>query len=277
MNWNAVLDFLFKLISSLGPRLLAAGFILIVGHKLIKWSKKRIRRSIKEDESDLSAKLFISSFMGIALYIMLFITVAMILGIPTTSFITAIASCGVAIGLAMQGFLSNFAGGVMLMIFKPFKIGDYIETVDAKGTVAEITVVYTVLKTPDNKIVTIPNGNLTNSVIENFSTADKRRVDILFSTSYDSDVEQVKSILMEVVQNHSMVLQDPEPMARLSEHGPSSLVFSVRAWCKTDDFWTVKFDLVEGVKKAFDEKGIEIPYPQMDVHIDSKDAVAPKK
>lgn len=268
MNWNAIRLFIFDLGKSLGLRILAAIFIFIIGHKLIKWFKKRVSRPTKADQSDLSARLFIASFSGIALYVMLCITIAMVLGIPTTSFITAIASCGVAIGLAMQGFLSNFAGGIMILIFKPFKVGDYIDAAEVQGTVTEITVVYTILKTPDNKIITIPNGNLTNSVIENYSTADARRVELILSTSYDSDIEKVKGILADIVKSHPLVLSEPLPITRLFEHGESSLNFTVKAWCKTEDYWDVRFDLVEQIKQAFDKNGIEIPYPQMDIHID---------
>jgi len=267
LDWNKIASFLFELGASIGLKLLASVVVLVVGHKLIKWFKKRVSIPRNQDKSDISVRLFIASFAGVALYVLLFITVAMILGIPTTSFITAIASCGVAIGLAMQGFLSNFAGGIMIMIFKPFQVGDYIETADAAGTVAETTVVYTVLKTPDNKVITIPNGNLTNSVIENYSAVDRRRVDIVFSVAYEADIEEVKGILLGIVEKHPMVFDDPKPFARLSAHGQSSLEFTVRVWCKTDDFWDVKFDILEEVKKTFDQKGIEIPYPQMDVHM----------
>lgn len=267
MNWNIIFDSLTQWVTSAGMKIVASILVLIIGHRLIKWLKKRIARPTRADGSDVSARLFIASFAGVTLYVLLFLTIAMILGIPTTSFITAIASCGVAIGLAMQGFLSNFAGGIMLMIFKPFKVGDYIETPDAAGTVAETTVVYTVLNTPDNKVITIPNGNLTNSVIRNYSAVDKRRVDLVFSTAYSCDVEDVKNLLMGIVTKHSKVLGDPEPFARLSAHGESALEFTVRVWCRTEDFWDVKFDLTEQVKIAFDKQGIEIPYPQMDIHM----------
>ncbi len=271
MDWNSFGRYLLELGKALGIRILVAIFVYIVGRKVIKWLKKKINSSAKDHApGEQGAHLFLAGFAGIALNVMLFITIAMILGIPATSFIAAIASCGVAIGLAMQGFLSNFAGGIMILIFKPFQIGDYIETPDTSGTVSEISVVYTILKTPDNKVITIPNGNLTNSIIQNYSAVDRRRVDMVFNTSYDSDVEQVKKILMDVVKKHPQVMQDPEPFARLSAHGESSLSFTVRAWCKTEDYWSVKFDLMEEVKKEFDSNGIAIPYPQMDVHIDRK-------
>lgn len=268
MDWQKLLDFLIELGTSLGVKLLAALFTLAVGFKLIKWVKKWLKTSPKLDKLDDSVRSFFVSFIGITLYALLFVTIALTLGVPATSFLAALASCGVAIGLALQGTLSNFAGGIMILIFKPFKVGDYITTPNAAGTVKAITVVYTVLGTPDNKVITIPNGTLTNSVVENYSAMDKRRIDLDFSTDYDSDVEQVKALLLEIAKKHPLVLDDPEPMARLSQHGDSALVFTMRAWCKTDDFWDVRFDLIEAVKAVFDKKGIKIPFPQLDVHLD---------
>lgn len=268
MDWNALLNYLINLGTSLGLKLLTAAILLIIGLKLVKWVKKWLRTSHKLDKVDTGVRTFLVSFAGIALYALLFITIAMTLGIPATSFITALASCGVAIGLALQGSLANFAGGLMILLFKPFKVGDYIETPDAAGTVSDISVVYTVLCTPDNKIITVPNGTLTNSVVQNYSAVENRRVDLTFTTAYDCDIEQVKALLMRVVTAHPQVLADPAPFARLSEHGENALTYTVRAWCKTDDYWDVRFDLIEAVKKEFDQNGIAIPYPQLDVHLD---------
>lgn len=267
MDWKQAWHFLFELGASWGIKLLGSIVVLLVGLKLIKWVKKWIKSTHKLIKIDDSVRSFLVSFTGFALYTVLFITVAMMLGIPATSFLAAIASCGVAIGLALQGALSNFAGGLMILIFKPFKVGDYITTAETAGTVIAITVVYTVLKTPDNKVITVPNGTLTNTVVENYSAVEKRRVDLNFNTSYSCDVDKVKELLLRVISSHPQVLNDPAPFARLSEHGQSALVFTVRVWCKTGDYWNVRFDLVEDVKKAFDASGIVIPYPQMDVHI----------
>lgn len=264
-------DLLSKLIdfgTSFGLKLIGAIIVFIVGRKLIKWIKKWITTSKKLDNLDAGVRTFVSSFASVALMAILLITVAMILGIPTTSFITALASCGVAIGLALQGSLSNLAGGIMILLFKPFKVGDYIETTDAEGTVSNITIMYTILCTADNKIITIPNGTLTNNVIENFSSVENRRVDLVFTTDYNCNIDEVKSILINIVNSHKLVLKDPEPFARLSAHGDNALEFTVRAWCKTDDYWDVRFDLLEEVKKEFDKNNISIPYPQLDVHLD---------
>lgn len=270
MTIDKLWDFLFELISTLGVKILSTIIIIIVGFKLIKWLKKWIKTSNKLDKIDDGIRSFIGSFVGVVLYIVLFVTIATRLGIPTASFVAALASGFAAIGLAMQGALSNFAGGMMILLFKPFKVGDYIETEDSEGIVVDITTIYTVLRTYDNKTITIPNGTLTNSVIENYTTAENRRVDLTFGTSYNCDVDTVKKILMDVLKAHPLVLSDPEPFARLSEHSDSALTYAVRAWCKTEDYWDVKFDIIEGVKKAFDENNIEIPFPQMDVHIDNK-------
>ncbi len=268
MDFEQILQFLWELLASFGVKLVGAILVLLVGSKLVKWIKKWIKKSPKLDRVEPGVRTFLASFSSVALYVFLFLTVAMILGIPTTSFITALASCGVAIGLALQGALGNVAGGIMILLFKPFKIGDYITTPDAAGTVSNITIMYTVLTTPDNKVITIPNGTLTNSVVENYSAVENRRVDLTFTTAYDCDVEQVKAILMRVVGAHEKVLQDPQPFARLSKHADSALEYTVRAWCKATDYWDVHFDLMETVKKEFDANGISIPYPQLDVHLD---------
>lgn len=267
MDFKAMWNFLFELGTSLGLKLIGAVIVLFVGVKLIKFIKKFIKKSPKLNKLDDGVRSFLASFSVIALYIVLFITVAMMLGIPTTSFITALASCGVAIGLAMQGSLSNFAGGLMILLFKPFKAGDLIDAGGTLGTVTDITVVYTVLTTADNKVITIPNGTLTNSIIINYSKKDTRRVDLTFDASYSSDIDKVKEIIEGVVNSHELVLSDPEPMIKLSAHNASALTYTVRVWCKASDYWTVHFDLLETVKKEFDKNGIEIPFPQMDVHV----------
>ena len=267
MNWQDFLKMIVELAASLGIKLLAAIFIFVIGLRLTSWVTKRLRTSPKLDKLDVSLRSFLTSFVKIVLYILLIITVAMILGVPATSFITILASCGVAIGLALQGSLSNFAGGLMILFFKPFKVGDYIEAQGEAGTVVSISVVYTELLTPDNKRITIPNGTLTNSTIRNYSAEELRRVDLTFNVAYNSNDETVRKILRAAVDNHPLSLQDPEPVVRLSQHGDSALVYSVRVWVKNADYWTVYFDILSQVKADFDANGITIPFPQMDVHI----------
>lgn len=267
MNWEVIANHLIQLATTWGIKLLTAIVVLVVALKVIAWIKKFIKQSPKLDRLDPSIRSFLGSFASIGLYILLVIIVAGMIGIPATSFITILASCGVAIGLALQGSLSNFAGGLMLLLFKPFKVGDFVEVCGETGTVAEITVVYTVLLTPDNKRITIPNGTLTNSVIENYSAEELRRVDLTFSTDYSCDIEKVKSIIGKLVEDHPQALAEPAPMVRLSAHGDSALTYAVRVWCKNEDYWAVYFDLTESVKQAFDKNNIAIPYPQMDVHV----------
>ena len=253
-----------------GFKLIAVIVMVIVGLKAIKWLKKWIRTSPRLDKVDSSLRSFAVSFLSVVLYAILFITTLMILGVPATSFIAMLTTCAAAIGLALQGSLSNFAGGIMILLFKPFKVGDYIEAAGESGTVSEISVVYTELLTVDNKRITIPNGTLTNSVIENYSSEELRRVDLTFDTSYKCDVEAVKSVISKVIENNPKALKNPEPFVRLSAHNESALTYTVRIWCKSSDYWDVNFDTIEDVKKAFDENGIEIPYNQLDVHIDNK-------
>ena len=270
INFEEIMNYLVELATSAGLKLLAAIVLVIVGLKGIKWLRKWIRTSEKLNKIDNSLRSFMISFSSVVLYIVLFITVAVILGIPTTSFITMLASCGVAVGLALQGSLSNFAGGIMILLFKPFKVGDYIDAAGESGTVTEISVVYTELLTVDNKRIIIPNGTITNSVIENYSAENIRRVDFTFNTAYDSDIDKVKKIITEILESHPKALKNPECFVRLSAHNDSALTYTARVWCNNADYWDVNFDVIESVKKAFDENGIQIPYNQLDVHIDNK-------
>ena len=268
MSWQSFLATVTQFLTSFGIKLLGAIFLFVVGVKCIGWISKALRTSPKLDKLDVSLRSFLSSFSKILLYILLIITVAMILGVPATSFITILASCGVAIGLALQGSLSNFAGGLMILFFKPFQVGDYIEAAGESGTVADISVVYTEILTVDNKRITIPNGTLTNSVIKNYSKEALRRVDLNFNVALDSDDATVKSILQEVIQAHPQALADPAPFVRVSAQEGAALIYTVRIWCKNEDYWTVYFDVLEGAKAAFDRNGIVIPCPKMNVHIE---------
>ena len=267
MDWENIYAVLSGFVASFGIKLLGAIIIFVVGIKLTSWVSNTIRKSSKLNKLDDSLRSFLSSFAKIVIYIILVITIAMILGVPATSFITILASCGVAIGLALQGALSNFAGGLMILFFKPFKVGDFIEASGETGTVVEISVVYTALLTLDNKRITMPNGALTNATIKNYSSEELRRVDLSFSVSYDSDDKTVKGIIDDVIQAHPMALKDPTPFVRVSEHSNNALIYTVRIWCKNADYWNVYFDVLEGVKASFDKNNITIPFPQMDVHI----------
>lgn len=258
-------DYLVDLVMTYGMKLILAIVVFLIGIKIIKYLVKGVEKALKKSKIDSSLESFILSLAKLTFKILLFITVVGMVGVQTTSFVAIIGSAGLAIGLALQGSLANFAGGVLILVLKPFKVGDYIEAAGHAGTVKEIQVFYTVLKTPDNRIIIIPNGSLSNSSAINYSVMDTRRVDLIFGVGYEEDINKVKEVLNGIVQEHKLVLKDPEPFIRVGEHGESSVNFIVRVWCNSEDYWTVHFDLIEMVKIKFDEEDINIPYPHMDV------------
>lgn len=248
-------------------RLAAAGLLLFIGSKLIKFLMNRFKRSKLYQKMDPGLASFMASGSRIVLYIILILMCFGVLGIETASFLALFTSGGVAIGLAFQGAVTNLAGGVMILLFHPFRVGDYIETTEIAGTVNAISFLYTVVLTPDNKRVTVPNGSLTNAAITNYSAEGQRRVELTFSVSYDCDIDKVKQILLSVAESDPKALKDPAPLARLKTQSASSLDFVLRVWCAPENYWDLYFDLNENVKKALDEAGMEIPFPQMDVHM----------
>lgn len=248
-------------------RLAVAGLLLFIGSKLIKFLMNRFKRSKLYQKMDPGLASFMASGSRIVLYIILILMCFGVLGIETASFLALFTSGGVAIGLAFQGAVTNLAGGVMILLFHPFRVGDYIETTEIAGTVNAISVLYTVVLTPDNKRVTVPNGSLTNAAITNYSAVGQRRVELTFSVSYDCDIDKVKQILLSVAESDPKSLKDPAPLARMKAQSASSLDFVLRVWCAPENYWDLYFDLNENVKKALDEAGMEIPFPQMDVHM----------
>ena len=272
MNFEALFDTILQLIATIGVKILYAAAICFVGLKLIKWLKKRLPEFPPMKKLDAGIRSFLCSSVAIGLYVLLFISVAMIMGIPTTSFIAALASCLAAIGLAMQGSLSNFAGGLMILMFKPFRVGDYISApeLNVEGFVREITVVYTVLRTFDNIEVTIPNGTLSNSVLKDMSIAETRRVDFSFRVDPACPLEKVEGVLNTVLAANENVLHDPAPSIVISDITDSAVVFGVRVWCPGAKYWDTKFGINRAVKLAFDENGIAVPHQQMDVHMQEK-------
>ncbi|MBR6748508.1 MAG: mechanosensitive ion channel [Clostridia bacterium] len=267
---EAILDTLVQFAVTAGGKLLLAIIILVIGVKLIRWLVKHVLHSKLAEKAEPAVLSFVSSFASIALYIVLIVTIAAIFGVPMASLITVLGSAGVAIGLALQGGLSNLAGGIMILFFKPFKVGDFITAAGESGTVASIDIFYTNLQTLDNKRIVIPNGTITGSVITNFSAHETRRLDLVFNVSYDSDIEKVKSVINTCIAENDKALADPAPFVRLSNHGNSALEFTVRVWVNAADYWDVNFDLKESIKKAFDANAISIPFPQMDVHVDNR-------
>ena len=250
-----------------GPNVLLALLTLVIGLWVIKMLGKGFEKGMDKASLEVSLKKFLHSLVSILLKILLVITVVSMLGVEMTSFIALIGAAGLAVGLALQGSLANFAGGVLILLFKPFKVGDFIDAQGYMGTVREIQVFNTILKTPDNKTIFIPNGNLSNGSLTNFSTEDKRRVDWVFGIGYSDDLKKTKDILNDLVKQESRILDDPEPMVVVSELGDSSVNFTVRVWVKSPDYWGVYFTMQEKVKLTFDAQGISIPFPQRDVHV----------
>lgn len=267
MNTQQWIDAGYNLIIKFGPKLIAAILIWIIGSWIIKLLIRGSNKAMDKVNYDDSLKKFLLNLINWGLKIILFIVVLSTVGIETTSFAAVIAAAGLAIGLALQGSLGNFAGGVLIMIFKPFKIGDYIQAQGEAGTVKEIEIFTTKLTTPDNKEIIIPNGSLSNGNIVNFSTEATRRVDFTFGVGYDSDIKLTKETIMNVLKNHDLILKDPAPAVSVSELADSSINFFTRVWVNAPDYWTVNFDIIEQTKEALDAAGIDIPYPhRVEIH-----------
>ncbi len=270
-------EFLTKLWEGLGEfainygfKILGALILLFLGPQLIKWVLKIIKKGKKFNENlDANTQTLIIDIVKVALYVLLVGIIAITLGVEGSAIAAVITSCGLAIGLALQGSLSNFAGGIMILVFKPFRIGDFIDDGTNSGTVKDIGIFYTTIHTGDNKVITIPNGALSNTAVTDYSINETRRVDLEIGVGYDSDIDLVKKTLLDLANAHELVLKDPAPFVRLGTQGDSALIFKFRVWVKASDYWTVNFDLLEASKKIFDIRGISIPYPQMDLHIDN--------
>ena len=240
--------------------------ILFVGFKIINFISYIFKRAYRNKISN-DAIYFLFQIAEIFLKGALIISLISFLGIPTTSFVAILGSVGLAIGLSLQGSLANFAGGFLILILKPFKSGDYITGAGHSGTVEEIQIFYTKLLTFDNKVIIIPNSQLSNDSIINFTANDKRRIDINLGVDYGQNIDKVKETVLKVVNRHPKILPEPEPFVRLAELGESSINFTVRVWVNTEDYWATFYDLNEDFKKEFDKENIEIPFPKMDIYI----------
>ncbi|NOZ12380.1 MAG: mechanosensitive ion channel [Acidobacteria bacterium] len=249
------------------PKLLLAILTLIIGLWIIRILTRLLEKGLTKSKVDESLHHFLNSGADILLKILLLISVASMVGIQTTSFIALIGAAGFAVGMALQGSLANFAGGILILLFKPFKVGDFIEAQGQSGIVRQIQIFNTVLNTLDNKRVVIPNGNLSNGNIINHFAEPFRRVDWTFGIGYNDDLKKAKEILSGIIANDAHTLKDPKPLVAVAELADSSINFTVRAWCKTEDYWEFFFDIQEKVKLTFDREGISIPYPQTDVHL----------
>jgi len=255
-----------------GLKVLAALAIYVIGAWLIGQIRKGVRRSFARRKTEPTLASFVDSLVSISLWVVLIIITVGALGVNTTSLAALLAAGGMAIGMALSGTVQNFAGGIMLLIFKPFKVGDFIEAQGFSGVVTDLTIVSTKLRTTDNREIILPNGALSNGNINNVSAKDLRRVDVEVSVSYGSDAEKVKEILLDIVRSNPLFLNAAtpgadEPFVALTTLADSSIVFVVRAWVATTDYWTARFQLVEQIYKTLPEKGVSFPFPQMDIHL----------
>ena len=255
------------LIISYGPKLLGALAVLLIGSWVIKLIMRSFRNMLDKKEIDPSLKPFLRSLIHNLLRILLGISVLSTMDVEMSSFVAILGAAGLAIGLALSGTLQNFAGGMLILLFKPYKVGDFIDAQSYSGTVSEIQIFNTILKTPDNKTIIIPNGGLATGSMTNYSTEPKRRVDWTFGVAYGDDADKTRTVLRTLIDADTRILQDPEPFIAVSSLGDSSVNFVVRAWVNAEDYWDVFFDMNEKVYKTFAAEGLNIPFPQMDVHV----------
>ena len=268
MPSNTRLHYLLGKFLDLLPKLLTAALILLVGIILVRWAAKFARNLLKHSRLDVTLHNFIVSILSALLYILLAIIVVTVL-VPSAagSLITMFGVFGLAVSLAVKDSLANLAGGMSVLFTKPFALGDYVNINGNEGTVQEIRLNYTVIKTVDNKLVHIPNGDVAKAEITNFTAQETRQLDLVFSIGYDDDFEQAKKIIREIVHDNPLAHSDPEPIVRMVEHGDSAIRIGCRVWVDTADYWTLNYDLLEEVKRRFDAAGIHIPYNQLEIAI----------
>lgn len=266
-NIDAYIKEAVSLIMVYGPKLILALITLFVGLYLIKIITRSTTKLMKKRELDESLRPFFGTLISVLLKTLLVISVMGMVGIEMTSFIAILGAAGLAIGMALSGTLQNFAGGVIILIFRPFKVGDFIDAQGHMGTVKEIQIFNTILLTPDNRTIIIPNAPLSSGSMVNFSSQAQRRVDFTFGTGYSDDIDKTKTILNDLINADSRILKEPAPFVAVSELADSSVNFVVRVWVEAANYWPVFFDMNENVKKEFDNQKISIPFPQRDVHI----------
>ena len=267
VSLERMLEKLYEWVITRGVNMFFGVIFLSIGWKVINKTLKRIRRILESKSADPTITRFLDNVMNVTLKTVLIIIILQYIGVNLTGLTTIVASAGVALSLALKGSLANLAGGVIILVARPFNVGDFIETTEHSGVVEKISIFYTYLVTFDNKQILIPNGRLTDGSIVNYSSKETRRVDLTFSVAYEEDVIRVKNVLINILKNNELVLEEPEFFVGISMHGDSAINFIVKAWCKTEDYWTIYYDLLETVKIKFDEEGISIPYPQMDLHV----------
>lgn len=267
VNYEAILQNITTMASEYGLKVLAAIAIFIVGKIATKVTVNVVTRILKSRDVDKAVVSFTTNLVSISLTVFIVIAILGQLGVKTTSLVAVIGAAGLAIGLALQGSLSNFAAGFLIIVFKPFKAGDVVEANGVTGKVEHIFIFTTELRTPDNKVVIIPNSKMTDNNIVNYTSAGERRVDLLIGISYDANIDDARKILFDIMANDDRILNDPEPVVAVAELADSSVNLAVRPWVKVEDYWKVYWGILETTKKRFDEAGIGIPYPQRDIHV----------
>ena len=255
------------LIIDYGMKLITAVIIIIIGFWIAGMITRALRKVMNKRDMEPALQSFLGSILSMTLKVLVVISAISTMGIEMTSFVAILGAAGLAVGMALSGTLQNFAGGVMILIFKPFKVGDFIEAQGHSGSVSEIEIFNTILKTPDNKTIIIPNGGLSTGSMVNYSTEPRRRVDWTIGIGYGDDADKARRVIQGMLDADKRVLRDPEPAILLSELADSSVNFAVRAWVEAGDYWGVFFDLNENVYKNFEKEGLNIPFPQMDVHV----------
>jgi small conductance mechanosensitive channel len=267
IDWSHLVELIKTQGLDLAINIAIAIAIFYVGKMIVGFIVRGLRKVMQQREVDQTLESFVCNFVRIALMVVVVVAAIGQIGIQTTSFIAIFGAAGLAVGLALQGSLSNFAAGVLIVMFRPYKVGDFIEAAGISGVVEQVQILTTVLKTGDNKQIIVPNGQIMDSIITNYSANDTRRVDMVVGVSYDDDLDKVHKTLKELVDAEERILDDPAPTIAVSELGDSSVNFVVRPWVRTADYWGVKFDLTEAIKKRFDHEGISFPFPQQDVHL----------
>ncbi|MVF14283.1 mechanosensitive ion channel [Ketobacter sp. MCCC 1A13808] len=267
IDLNSLIDKATEMVMLYAPKVLLALITLIVGLWIIGAISKAIEYVLEKRDFDISLRKWLSSILSLLLKFCLLISVVSMIGVQTTSFIAMLGAAGLAVGLALQGSLSNFAGGVLILIFKPYKVGDYIKANGEEGTVEAVDVFYTFLITQDHKHVVLPNGPLANGNLVNYTRDETRRIDLAVGVSYNTEFDDAEKALIDMMKQDERVLADPPPFVGVTDYGDSSINLTVRAWCKTEHYWPLRFAINKQIKPALDAANISIPFPQRDVHM----------
>lgn len=267
-HWlDAAISALSSWVLSTGIKIIVSLIVLMISFRIIKKLTRKITKKGENGKYDKTITKTLAYVFSIGAKTIVLVSIVGYLGIDTSGITALIASLGVCIGLAVNGAVSNLAGGVIILVTRPFKVDDFIEAQGVSGTVEDIHMICTKIRTTDNKVIYVPNGALANDNIINYSEKETRRLELKFAIAYNADYEKAKALVWDLVTSHELTLDTPAPFVRMTAHGESSITLTARAWTKSSDYWTVNFDLLEAVKKAFDENGIEIPYNQLDVHV----------